>query len=49
MFSLVAIVAFVLLGIIWNKTDWFNLGLKVGFFALAIWGLVDTQVLTLAI
>ena len=49
MFDIIAIVVFILLGIIWRKGDWTNLAIKVGFFALAVWGLVATNVLTLTL
>ena len=49
MFNIVTIIVFILLGIIWKKGDWINLAIKVGFFALAVWGLVATNVLTLTL
>ena len=49
MYAIVSIVMFFVLGIIWSKSGWFNLVLKIGFFAMAVWGLVASNVITLTL
>ena len=49
MYSLISIVVFIVLGIIWTKSDWRNFALKLGFFAMAVWGLVETNVIAIAV
>lgn len=49
MYPLVSIAVFIILGIIWNKSDWHNLAIKLGFFAMAFWGLVETNTITLTL
>ena len=44
-FNIAAVVVFLILGISWGKSNLFNLGIKVGFFALAIWGAFTSGVL----
>ena len=38
LFILVATILFFLLFIIWQKSSWFNLLLKIIFFAMGAWG-----------
>lgn len=51
MYPIVSIVVFVVLGIIWTKNDLHNLAIKLGFFAMAVWGFVwlNPNVLTLTV
>ncbi len=46
-FSLVSVVVFLIMGMIWSKSDWFNFVIKLGFFALAAWGLIETNAISL--
>jgi len=46
-FNLAAVAVFLILGIVWHKSNLFNLGIKLGFFALAIWGAFTSGVLPL--
>jgi len=44
-FNLAAVAVFLILGVIWAKSNLFNLGIKIGFFALVIWGAFTSGVL----
>jgi hypothetical protein len=44
MFNIVAIVVFFILGVIWSKIGWTNLIIKIGFFALFVWGAFDSGI-----
>lgn len=37
-FCIAAVAIFLVLGIIWGRSNFINLATKVGFFALAAWG-----------
>lgn len=47
MYEVVSVVVFIVMGIIWTRKDFLNLVIKLGFFGLAVWGLIASNVLTL--
>lgn len=42
MFEYVATVIFALLFLVWHRKDWLNFSIKVAFFALMVWGAVES-------
>jgi len=40
MFPIVSVAVFVILGLVWTKSDWHNFAIKLGFLAMAFWGFV---------